>query len=482
MVVDETKTTTVIYSQIDNQEIKCCSTFKKLSPLDETVLYEVARSTPEDVDMAVSASKAAFNEWHCMSAVVRGKILLNIARHLEENKHAIAQVVARETGKAINDALGETNGAIQLAEFFAGEGMRLYGRTLQSGNPSKTSMTIKVPHGVVGLIIAANTPIANVAWKVFPALICGNTAVLKASEDAPATASIFARLAYEAGLPKGVLNILQGYGDECGMPLVCHPDVKAVSFTGSTRVGQLISEKLSHSMTRLSLELGGKNPLVVANDADLDKAVHWSLLSSFSNAGQRCAASSRIIVYEKIYDKFKDAFVGKTKQLKLGNNDGEIGPVIKQSQLDFMLSEVELAISRGGKLLCGGKRVSRKGYFMQPTILEVKADDPINDTELFGPITTLSKVASLEEAVSISNQTQYGLTAAIHTQNINAAMKYAHEVKAGAVNINAGTYGSEPHFPFGGFGMSGNGTREPGVEAIAFYTETKVVSIVGEFL
>jgi acyl-CoA reductase-like NAD-dependent aldehyde dehydrogenase len=467
--------------QINNKDQVCKYTVSKMNPLDDTLLYSVSRATDSEVNSAVAAASDAFASWSGMSSVQRGKILLNIARKLEDDSHQMAEVVAKETGKSFNDALGETKGAIQLAEFFAGEGMRLYGRSLSSGNAHKTSLTVRKPHGVAALIIAANTPIANVAWKVFPALICGNTAVLKASEDAPATSWLFAKICYEAGLPLGVLNILQGLGEECGEPLVCHPDVKVISFTGSTRVGKIVNELAASRLKRISLELGGKNPFVVCDDADLDKAVHWAVLSSFSNAGQRCAATSRILIFDDVFDKFKRLFIEKTSALKQGNQDGEIGPVIKRSQLDFMLSQVNEAKTRGATVVCGGEPAQRTGYFMQPTIIELQsADDPINNIELFGPITTICRIPNLTKAIQVANESDYGLTAAIHTTDVNKSMFFAHNVRAGAVNVNAGTYGSEPHYPFGGMGSSGNGTREPGVEALDIYTSLRTISLVAD--
>ncbi len=283
--------------------------FDKLNPADGRVLCRTARSRSSDVDLAVTAAKSAQPNWANIPPVRRGMILHSVATTLMRERERVARIVALETGKSYASALGETDGAVELGLFYAGEGQRLYGRTTTSGTPDRYAMTVRQPLGVAGLIVAANTPIANVAWKVFPALICGNAVVLKAAEDTPITAWIFTKLAQSAGVPPGVLNVIQGYGEEAGVPLVSHPDVDVLSFTGSTAVGRRIGAIAGERLTKISLELGGKNPLVVCDDADLDNAAQWVLLSAFSNAGQRCAAASRIIIFESIYEKFRAMLV-----------------------------------------------------------------------------------------------------------------------------------------------------------------------------
>ena len=292
--------------------------FNNLSPASGKLLCQAVASKQNDVEKAVALAKNAYPAWAGMTPVQRGDILMAIARKMRDNTETMAAIVAAETGMAPAAASGETGGAIAQAEFMAGEGRRLYGRTTTSAVPNKYAMTVRHPLGVAGLIIAANTPIANVAWKVFPALICGNTAVLKAAEDTPATAWYFGKLAHEAGLPPGVLNIVQGLGEEAGAPLVAHPDIAVISFTGSSEVGRQIAETAGRRLAKVSLELGGKNPLIVCDDADLEKAAKWVLLSAFSNAGQRCAAGSRIIVFDAVYDRFRDMLVEMTQQLKIG--------------------------------------------------------------------------------------------------------------------------------------------------------------------
>ncbi|MDP7168499.1 MAG: aldehyde dehydrogenase family protein [Nitrospinota bacterium] len=456
--------------------------FEKLNPATGARMCMSARSGVGDVREAVAAAKRSQPAWAERTPVERGRILLDVAIAMRGRQKEIAAVVAEETGKSPGEALGETGGAIQLAEFFAGEGMRMYGRTLTSGTPRKYAMTVRQPVGVVGLIIAANTPIANVAWKVFPALVCGNGAVLKSAEDTPATAWIFSLIAHEAGLPPGVLNVVHGYGEEAGAPLVEHEDVGVVSFTGSTRVGRLVAVAAGRRLAKVSLELGGKNPLVVCDDADLDNAVKWTALSSFSNAGQRCAASSRIIVFDAVYEKFRDLLVERTGELKVGPaNDDDFGPVINERQLSAMLEAIESAEGRGARVAAGGRRIDdpahASGFYIAPTVLEnVAQDDELSNRELFGPIAVLYRVKDFAEAVGAVNDNDYGLTAAIHTKNVDRAVQFTRQVRAGAVNVNAGTYGSEPHYPFGGFGVSGNGSREPGVEALDVYSETKTIS------
>jgi aldehyde dehydrogenase (NAD+) len=456
----------------------------KFSPATGEEIYQLARSAAEDVDNAVNVAMKAQLAWADTPAVQRGLVLHEIVKGLQNHREEMAQVVAKETGKALKEATGETEGAIQQGLFMAGEGQRLYGRTTTSGVANKYAMTVRQPLGVAGLIIAANTPIANVAWKVFPALICGNAVVLKAAEDTPATAWLFAAIAREAGLPDGVLNVVQGLGIEAGVALVEHEAVDVVSFTGSTRVGREIAAKVGQRLGRVSLELGGKNPLVVCDDADLENAARWVCLSAFSNAGQRCAAGSRIIIFDAVYDKFRDMLVEHTAALKVGPADEhDLGPVINERQINCMLAAVEEARTKGAGVLIGGERLTgdgyQGGYYMAPTLVEAVApEDAMSTTELFGPITTLYRVKDFNEALDLANNSPYGLTACIHTQNFNRAMEFSYRVQAGATVVNGGTYGSEPHMPFGGFKQSGNGTREPGTEALDVYSELKDIYLL----
>lgn len=475
-----------ISNWIDAKEVMAVSgdTFVKLSPHNGKVLSNVARSKARDVDYAVRIATKAQIGWADTPAVQRGDILHKVCNLLEQHKAEIARIVALETGKSYVEALGETGGAIALGRFYAGEGQRLYGRTTTSGSENKYASTVRQPCGVAGLIIAANTPIANVAWKVFPALICGNGIVLKAAEDTPATAWIFAKIADQAGLPAGVLNVIQGLGVEAGAPLVEHEGVDVISFTGSSRVGRWIAEVAGKRLAKVSLELGGKNPLVVCDDADLDNAVKWVCLSAFSNAGQRCASGSRIIIFESVYDKFRQRLIDAVKMLKIGPNDADdLGPVINEGQLNNMLASVNEAKKSGGTILCGGHRMDGldhvNGFYLAPTVVEgVSPSAEISSCELFGPITVLYKVKDFAAALDLANNSPYGLTACIHTRNYHRAMQFSHKVKCGVVVVNAGTYGSEPHMPFGGMRQSGNGSREPGTEALDIYSELKDIYMI----
>ncbi len=457
--------------------------FDKLNPADGSRLARAARSQAEDVRQAVAAAQRAFAGWSQTPGVKRGEVLFAVAAALQRERQAVAAVVAAETGKSPASALGETDAAVALGRFMAGEGQRLYGRTTTSGAPHRTAMTVRQPIGVAGLIIAANTPIANVAWKVFPALICGNAAVLKASEDAPATAALFSTLAHEAGLPAGVLNVVQGLGKEAGAALVAHPGVAVISFTGSTAVGQEIAVIAGRRLAKASLELGGKNPFVVCEDADMEQAVHWAALSAFSNAGQRCASGSRIIVFEAVYEAFRSRLVERVKRMKVGTADtDEFGPVINERQLSAMLEAVAQARKAGAVVLAGGQRLTdpahRTGFYMAPTLLEQAGSrDPISTTELFGPIACLYRARDFAHALALANDSPYGLTACIHTRNVHRAMEFVRQVQAGVAVVNAGTFGSEPHMPFGGLKQSGNGSREPGTEALDIYSDLKDVYI-----
>lgn len=457
--------------------------FDKRSPATGQVVCQVARSRFSEVQRAVAAAQAAQPGWAAIPPVKRGQILHEVAMGLRAQREDIARIVAIETGKSYQAALGETDGAIALALFFAGEGQRLYGRTTTSGTANKYAMTVRQPLGVAGLIIAANTPIANVAWKVFPALVCGNAAVLKAAEDTPITAWIVGKIAQQMGLPAGVLNIVQGYGKEAGAPLVENSAVDVISFTGSTAVGRQIAAIVGQRLAKVSLELGGKNPLVVCDDADLENAAKWVLLSAFSNAGQRCASGSRIIIFDSIYDRFRNLLVERTQALKVGPDDSDdFGPVINERQLNNMLAAIARAQQGGAILLTGGGRLTdlqhKDGFYLAPTLIEeTDPQSKISTTELFGPIACLYRVQDFAEALALSNDSPYGLTACIHTHSLHRAIQFSQNVQAGVAVVNAGTYGSEPHMPFGGVKQSGNGWREPGTEALDVYSELKDIYI-----
>jgi aldehyde dehydrogenase (NAD+) len=457
-------------------------TFAKIDPATGKEICRVARSRGADVGAAVAAARRAQPAWAAMTVVRRGDILRQIALLMRERRADIADLVARETGKSKKDALGETDAAIEMGFFVAGEGRRFYGQTTTSAVPNKAAMVVRQPLGVAGLIIAANTPIANVAWKAFPALLCGNAAILKAAEDTPLSAWAFGVLAREAGVPDGVYATVHGFGQEAGAPLVEHPDVAVVSFTGSCGVGRWIAKTAGERLAKICLELGGKNPLIVCDDADLDNAVNWTLLAAFSNAGQRCAAGSRLLVFDGIYDRFKAMLIAAVGRLKVGTADtDDFGPVINERQLTNMLAAVERARAAGARVLTGGTRLTGPGYdggfFVAPTIVEAGLDDEITRSELFGPITCLYRVNGFDEAIALANDSPFGLTSSIHTQNLNRAMTFLNRIQAGVAVVNGGTHGSEPHMPFGGLRQSGNGWREAGTQALDVYSDLKTIYI-----
>lgn len=458
-------------------------TLDKYDPATGRLLCRVARSDQSDVNDSVATAKSVQCAWAAETVTHRGEVLRATAMLMMQRRDEIAALVSSETGKSRKDALGETGAAIEMGFFVAGEGRRFYGKTTTSGVPGRSAMIVRQPLGVAGLIIAANTPIANVAWKVFPALLCGNAAILKASEDTPLSAWAFARLLEEVGAPSGVLQVVHGYGPEAGGPLVEHSDVALVSFTGSCSVGRWIAETAGRRLAKVCLELGGKNPLVVCEDADLERAVSMAIGSAFSNAGQRCASGSRLIVFDQVYERFKAMLIKATQDLRVGpNDDDDFGPVINQDQLDQMVEAIERAKADGATVVIGGVRlddeIHQGGYYMAPTIIENAAPTAaISITELFGPITCLYRVGDFDEAVALANESPFGLTASIHTANIDRAMTFIGRVQSGVAVVNGATYGSEPHMPFGGLKQSGNGTREAGTEAIDVYSELKTVYI-----
>jgi len=483
--VDLSTIPTVVLNSVGGEDAPAADgrTFAKVDPATGQEICRVARSAAADISRAVDVAKRAQPAWAALTVVKRGDILRQIALLMRERREAIAGLVAHEAGKSKKDALGETDAAIEMGFFVAGEGRRFYGQTTTSAVPNKAAMVVRQPLGVAGLIIAANTPIANVAWKAFPALLCGNSAILKAAEDTPLSAWAFAQLAREAGVPEGVYTTIHGLGPEAGAPLVEHPDVAVVSFTGSCEVGRWIAETAGRRLAKTCLELGGKNPLIVCDDADLKNAVTWAIGSAFSNAGQRCAAGSRLIVFDGVYDRFRAMLVEATGRLKVGTGDADdYGPVINHEQMTNMLSAVERAKASGASVLTGGHRLTGSGYgdgyFVAPTVLEhVGPNDEISRSELFGPITCLYRVKSFDEAIALANDSPFGLTASIHTQNINRAMTFLGRIQTGVAVVNGGTYGSEPHMPFGGLRQSGNGWREAGTQALDVYSDLKTIYI-----
>jgi aldehyde dehydrogenase (NAD+) len=445
---------------------------EKIRPADETSLCRVARSGVDDVADAVAAARAAQPAWAELTAVARGDVARELALLLRERRDEASAIVVEETGKPLELALGETDAAVEMGLFVAGEGRRSYGRTTTASMPHRTVLTLRQPLGVAALITSFNTPLPNIAWKAFPAIFCGNAAVAKPSEHTPVSASYFAELALEAGVPPGVLNILHGLGTEAGAALVDHPDVDLVSFTGSAASGRTINEAAARRLAKTCLELGGKNALVVCDDADLDRAVEWVLASAFSNAGQRCASASRIVAFEGIYDALRARLVAAVAAV-------DSQPVISRESMERILEAVARASEAGATVLAGGARLERPGWHVAPALVEdVAADAEISRLELFGPVTVLYRVADLDDAIALVNDSPYGLTAAIHTASVHRAMRFAERVQAGVVVVNAGTHGSEPHMGFGGVKDSGTGWREAGIEALDVYSDQKVVNLV----
>ncbi len=444
------------------------TTFERLRPADGSPLCNAPRSDAEDVREAVAAARAAQPEWARRTAVERGALVREIALVLRSRCAEAAELVAAETGKSVDLALAEADAAVEMGFFAAGEGRRLYGRTTTSSMPNRTVMSVRQPVGVAALIVSFNTPLPNYAWKVFPAVLCGNTAVLKPSEHTPASAAFFADLCGDV-LPPGVLNLVHGLGAEVGPPLVESPGVDLVSFTGSAGTGRWIQEHAARRLAKVCLELGGKNALVVCDDADLDRAVEWSVASAFSNAGQRCAAASRVVVFEGVYEEFRERFLAAAEGY-------DAGPVISEESLERILAALA-----GARVLTGGERLDRPGWWLAPTVVEdVAADAELSSAELFGPVTILYRVAGFDEAIRLVNDSPYGLTAAIHTTSVHRAMRFADEAQAGVVVVNGGTHGSEPHMGFGGIKQSGTGWREAGVEALDVYTEWKYVNVIAD--
>lgn len=464
---------------IENEEVLEAGTFSKFNPATGEIIGNVPECGQIKANAIVS-SGVSFKKWSETPVVKRGEILRQATQLMESRKQEIAEIVALETGKSPKDAAGEAQAAIELGYFIAGEGRRFYGQTTTSAVPNRWAYTLRQPVGVCALITSFNTPIANAAWKVFPALICGNTAIMKPSEYTPYGAIWLARILKEAGLPPGVLSVLQGRANT-GQFLVENENIDLVSFTGSVAVGKYLQKTAGARLARVCLELGGKNPLVVCDDADIDWAVECAVLSAFSNAGQRCASASRIIIFDSIYEKFKQKMCDRTLTLKIGPTDkDDLGPVISLAQHERILKSVQLARQEGAVILTGGKHFNHTefpdGYYIMPTIIEgADQNSAISQKELFGPVTCLYRAENLTEAVKFANNSKFGLTGAIHTQSIHRARYFKDHYRAGVISINGPTYGSEPHLPFGGLCDSGNGWREPGTQALDTYSEWKTI-------
>ena len=470
---------------IDDAEVASASgeTFEKRSPIDDRVVATVTRGSASDVARAVGVAAEAADTWARMPAPRRGEILGRAAALLRVKEREFAEIVQTETGKPWKNAVAEVSSSADLGVFMEGEGSRFYGKTMTSPIPNRAVRTERASIGVCAAIMPFNSPLAGVAWKVFPALLCGNAVVAKSHELTPGTAVAFGRLLQEAGLPRGVYSVLQGFGPEVGTPLIEDERVGLVSFTGSVPTGKRIQQAVSARsvLAKVCLELGGKNPLVVCDDADLSVAAEHAVASAFIDAGQRCAAGSRLIVFDAVYDAFRGALLSRTAAVKVGSGpQDDCGPVITRQSLDRLLQAVAGAVTRGARVLTGGHAVASlaPGYYMAPTILEgVSHDDEISQQEQFGPITCLYRAADFNDALGLANATSFGLTGAIHTCNSNRIEQFIARYRGGLVSINGPTYGAGPHMPFGGVKNSGNGFREPGTESLDVYCEWKTVVV-----
>ncbi|VVB86029.1 2,5-dioxopentanoate dehydrogenase [uncultured archaeon] len=455
-------------------------TFDDINPATLEVIAKLHKATEEDVQRAVDSAHDAFEKWSCTPAPSRGKLLFRAARMLEERKEELARLMTIEMGKILKETRGDVQEAIDITYYAAGEGRRLLGETTPSELPDKFCMTVRRPIGVVGLITPWNFPIAIPAWKIMPALISGNTIVFKPASDTPLLTIELVKILAEAGLPKGVLNLVMGEGGTVGSTIVHNKGIRAISFTGSVDTGKWILGEAGKDMKRVSLELGGKNPVIVMDDANLALAIDGVLWGAFGTTGQRCTAASRVIVHEDILPAFQKKLIERTKQFRLGNGLDEttdVGPLINNSQLQKVARYVNIGKEEGAKLVLGGETAKPlPGYFFEPTIFtDVSPDMRIAQEEIFGPVLSLISAGSLDEAIDIANSVIYGLSSSIYTENIKNSFKAIEKIEAGITYINAPTIGAEIHLPFGGVKATGNGTREAGTTAIEGFTEIKTV-------
>ena len=460
-------------------------TFEVKDPANGELLAVFPESTREDVDRAVAAARAAYDKWRLMPAPHRGEILYKAAEIMVERKEDLAREMTREMGKVLAETRGDVQEAIDMLYYMGGEGRRLFGETVPSELPDKMALSIRIPVGVVGAITPWNFPIAIPSWKLAPALICGNTIVFKPAEDTPILSLRLVEILVEAGLPKGVVNMVFGHGAVAGDAIVKHPDVDLVTFTGSTQTGKKITQGAAEDLKRVSLELGGKNVIIVHEDADLDLAVEGIVWSAFGTSGQRCTAASRVVIHESVYDEVAKRVVAAAEALTLGHGleDGtDVGPVINQKQLDKISSYRAIGEADGAELLTGGERATdgdlANGFFYKPTVWgNVDRNARIAQEEIFGPVTALIKATSFEDAIEIANGVSYGLSSSIFTKDVNLAFRAMRDLYTGITYINAGTTGAEIQLPFGGTKGTGNGHRDAGTAALDVYTEWKALYI-----
>lgn len=459
-------------------------TFQTVSPTTGEILATFASGDGDDVAKAVQAAAGAKEKWRAVQAPYRGEILLKAAAIMRKRKDELGQTVTREMGKVIAEGKGDVQEAIDFLEYIAGEGRRMFGQTTPSELPGKFCLTVRQPVGIVGLITPWNFPFAVPCWKLGPALMGGNTVVYKPASLVPLCAAILVEILEEAGLPPGVLNVVTGPAHRVGTSIVEHPAIRSVSFTGSVSSGRDVYTRASARIKRVGLELGGKNPQIVMDDADLSLAVEGVLFGAFGTAGQRCTATSRLIMHEAIYKEMLERLVSGTKALKIGDPLDpaiDIGPVCGEDQEKKILNYLDIAKREGAELLTGGRKLTGgpydKGFFIEPTIFKARHGMRITKEEIFGPVLSVIRVSDYEEAIRVANDVEYGLSSSIYTNDLQLAHRAVDELEAGIVYINAPTIGAEVHLPFGGVKNTGNGTREAGSTAIEEFTEVKTVFV-----
>src|SRR5687768_10272196 len=443
-------------------------------------------STPQDVNNAVNAAREAYDGWRNMPAPKRAEILFRLGEILIRDKETFTADMTREMGKVLKEAGGDVQEAIDCTYYTAGEGRRLHGFTTPAEMPDKFAMCVRQPVGLCGLVTPWNFPMAIPSWKLIPALVCGNTVVLKPAEDTPLSTYNLVKACEEAGIPAGVVNLVTGYGEPAGSAMTTHPALRLISFTGSTETGRLVASACAERNAICSLEMGGKNAIIVMDDADIDLAIEGAIWGAFGTSGQRCTASSRLIVHKKIYKKFAQKLVEQTEDLRVGNGADpktDVGPVINAAAVEKIMGYIDIGQNEdGATLACGGKRLTRgdyaNGYFIEPTVFtDVAPDMRIAQEEIFGPVTSVIPANSLQDAVKIANGVRYGLSAAIYTRDVNRAFHAMNEMYTGICYVNASTIGAEVHLPFGGTKATGNGHREAGTQVLDIFSEWKSIYV-----
>jgi len=460
-------------------------TFESTNPANGDTIGAFPKSGPEDVDRAVEAAKTAFEEWRFVPAPKRGEMLFRFAQLIQENKADLADLMSHEMGKVLAEAGGDVQEAIDMCLYMGGEGRRLFGQTTPSELREKFNMSVRMPIGVVGVITPWNFPIAIPSWKIAPALVAGNTVVFKPATDTPALGERFVELLAEAGVPAGVVNIVHGGGGAVGKRLVGHPDVPVITLTGSRETGVQVLKDAADNLKHVHLELGGKNAVIVMDDADLSLATEGIIWSAFGTTGQRCTAASRVIVHRDVYGALQSKLVAAAEKMRLGpgwEEDTDVGPLINRSALDKVHSYTGIGRDEGATLLTGGEIASGNGLgdgnFYRPTIFaDVEPDMRIAQEEIFGPTSALIPVDSIDEAIRVANGVKYGLSSSIFTRDVNRAFRAMRDLDTGITYINAGTIGAEVHLPFGGTKDTGNGHREAGQAALDVFTEWKSIYV-----